>query len=76
MWEHVLFNIAHRVETITTSRFLDDPQYAAQVVSGYSSNQTGPLTGFEYLSFEKIPKEYRCGLSPTAETALNQFPAD
>lgn len=52
MWEHVLFNIAHRVDTITTSRFLNDSQYAAQVVFGYSSNQIGPLTGFGYLSFE------------------------
>lgn len=32
MWDHVLFSIAYRVETPTSSRLVDDPQYAAQAV--------------------------------------------
>lgn len=76
MWDHVLFSIAYRVETITSSRLIDDPQYAASAVFDYNFNQTGPLTGFGFISFEKLPKQYRGSFSAATESALNQFPAD
>lgn len=76
MRDHVLFSISNRVETITISRLVADPQYAAQAIFDYNFNQTGPLTGFGYLAFEKIPKQYRDRFSCATETALNQFPAD
>lgn len=76
MWDHVLFSISYRVKTITSSRLIDDPQYAAQAILDYNYNQTGPLTGFGYLAFEKIPKQYRGRFSSATEIALDQFLAD
>ena len=76
MWDHVLFSVSYRVETITSSKLIDDPQYAAQAVFDYNFNQTGPLTGFGYISFEKLPKQYRGSFSSATESALDRFPAD
>ena len=49
--------------------------YAIQAVFDYNFNQTGSLTGFGYLSYEKIPKQNRGSFSSATETALNQLPA-
>lgn len=76
MWDHVLFNFAYRVETITSSRLIDDPQYTAQAVFDCNFNQTSPLTGLGCLAFEEIPNWYPGSFSSATETALSQIPAD
>jgi len=56
MWDQVLFGTAYRVETPTSSKLGDDPEYAAQATFDYNYNQTDPLTGFGFLAFEKVPR--------------------
>ncbi len=63
MWDHVLFGTAYRVETPTSSELVDDPDYATQATFEYNHNQTGPLTGFGFLAFEKVPQEFRSKFS-------------
>ncbi|MCJ1458329.1 hypothetical protein MMC28_008700 [Mycoblastus sanguinarius] len=70
MWDHVLFSSSYRVTTLTSSKLIDDPDYAAQAVFDYSFNATGPLTGFGFISFEKIPQQYRANFSLADEKSL------
>ena len=76
MWDHALFGIASRVTTPTSSKLIDDPKYAAQAGFDNNYNQAGPLTGFGYLSFEKIPQNYRRNFSQATQDALSRFPPD
>lgn len=61
---------------LTSSRLIDDSQYAAQAEFDYNFDQTGPLTDFGFVSFEKLSKQYRGSFSSVTESVLNQFPAD
>jgi len=70
-------SISYRVNVVTSSKMLNDPQYAARVAAEYLTNRTGPLTdATAYLGWEKIPEPYRSSFSNTTLAALSQFPSD
>lgn len=72
----MLFGTAYRVVTPTSSKLIDDLEYATQAAFDYNYNQTRPLTGFSFLAFKNSPQEYRTNFSSAAEAALAQIPAD
>ncbi|KAL4900390.1 GMC oxidoreductase-domain-containing protein [Aspergillus multicolor] len=75
MWDHPIFSVAYQVNVDTLTRYQTDPEYAAQVLSEYKLNRTGPLTtpipGI--IGWERLPNDL---LSTEAQEALAIFPDD
>lgn len=75
LWDHVLFPITHRVNTLGLSR-LKIPSIFLAAQNEYVTNRTGQLanTGFDFVAWEKLPN--RTALGATAESDLSFFPSD
>lgn len=75
MWDHVLFPVTHRVNTIGLSR-LKDPSIFLAAQHEYATNRTGQLTntGFDFVAWEKLPNQST--LPEQARSDLSYFPPD
>lgn len=79
LWDHVFWGTSYPVNVVTNSAGLNSPAAAAAGISAYQTTHTGPLTlgGIEVLGWEKLPPQYRSGLSPATQHALDAaFPRD
>jgi len=79
MWDQIFYGSSFRVNILTNSAGLNDPDAAAAAVQAYLDNATGPLSvsGTGVLGFEKLPLNLRNGLSASTQKALdNLFPSD
>lgn len=75
--DHVLFGLSVKVN-LQGAGSLNDPAYNAQATQSYLQNATGILTsaGFDYIGWEKLPKDYRSNFTNRAENDLTSFPPD
>ncbi|KAF1812895.1 putative glucose-methanol-choline oxidoreductase [Eremomyces bilateralis CBS 781.70] len=75
--DHPLSCSVRRVNLITASRMLNDPEYAMKVQNDYVHHESGPLTSpAGVIAFEKFPSSVRKTLSKSALDKLKSFPAD
>ncbi|KAL4997978.1 putative choline dehydrogenase [Aspergillus recurvatus] len=77
MHDHVLFGVTHEVN-VATAYALRDPETAAGAAALYHEYQAGPLSnpGGDYAAFERLPRDFRGGLSAETEQALAVLPRD
>ncbi|KAI9785088.1 MAG: hypothetical protein M1816_000499, partial [Peltula sp. TS41687] len=77
MWDHIQAGPTYRVN-FNTGTALGDPQFAADALEMFNSNQTGPLTspGADFLAWEKIPQPLRSSFSSSTLNDLSSFPPD
>jgi choline dehydrogenase len=68
MHDHILFGVSYGVN-VETAYALRDPEAAAEAVKLYHEDQAGPLSnpGGDYAAFERLPPEFRGGLSAETE---------
>jgi choline dehydrogenase len=72
-----LIGVAYRVNVPTSSKMVNDPQYAADAATSYLANGTGPLAGPPgLLAFERISDTQPDLLSNETLSALEQYPSD
>jgi len=79
MWDQIFYGTSFRVNVLTNSAGLNNPDIAAAAVQAYLDNATGPLSvsGTGVLGFEKLPPNLRNGLSASTREALDEsFPPD
>jgi choline dehydrogenase len=77
LWDQIFFNVLRGVTVPSTGAYLSTPIQRDLAVEQYFSNASGPYSSAGgYLSFEKLPVEYRNGFSPRTAKALSQFPSD
>lgn len=75
MWDNFIFGPSYRVNVVTDSQIGQNPEYTAQIMAQYVSNQSGPLTSaVSYAAYEKLP--YRSTLSAATNASLAFFPPD
>ncbi|KAL4752792.1 hypothetical protein BDW72DRAFT_191754 [Aspergillus terricola var. indicus] len=77
MHDHVLFEVAYEVN-VETAYALRDPNAAAEAATIYHEDQAGPLSnsGGNYAAFERLPLDFRGGLSAETEQAIASLPSD
>ncbi|KAL4765822.1 GMC family oxidoreductase [Aspergillus foveolatus] len=77
MQDHVLFGVSYGVN-VETAYALRDPEAAAEAATLYHEDQAGPLSnpGGDYAAFERLPPEFRGGLSAETEQAIASLPSD
>jgi choline dehydrogenase len=72
-----LIGVAYRVNVPTSSKLVNDPEYAAEAATSYLANGTGPLAGPPgLLAFERISDTQPDLLSNETLSALKQYPND
>lgn len=74
LWDHVLFQVTYRVNTIGIGA-LKDPVFYARAVEDYVTNRTGQFanSAFDFVAWEKLN---RTALGSQAEQDLSYFPSD
>ncbi|KAL4820400.1 putative choline dehydrogenase [Aspergillus spinulosporus] len=77
MHDHVLFGVSYGVN-VETAYALRDPDAAAGAATLYYEDQAGPLSnpGGDYAAFERLPPDFRGGLSAETEQATASLPSD
>lgn len=72
-----LVGVAYRVDVPTSSKMVNDPQYAAEAAMSYLANGTGPLAGPPgLLAFDRVSESQPDLLSNATLSALKQYPED
>ncbi|KAF1998886.1 GMC oxidoreductase [Amniculicola lignicola CBS 123094] len=77
LWDQIFVGVTHGISPPASGAYLVSPEQKAIALEQYNANGTGPYsTGTGYMSFEKLPAQYRTNFSPRTATLLSQFPAD
>ncbi|KAK4969921.1 hypothetical protein LTR66_011602 [Elasticomyces elasticus] len=77
MWDHPIFGTSCRVNLQTSSRLINDPQYAAEAAADFLKNGTGPYdSGTAYIGWEKIIPEVHKKFTNATLSTLPTFPPD
>ncbi|USP75497.1 Cyclase atC [Curvularia clavata] len=77
LWDQIRFNVLRGLSIPNTGTYLATPAQTDVALQQYYTNASGPYSSAGgYLSFEKLPRKYRAGLSPRTASLLNQFPKD
>lgn len=72
-----LIGVAYRVDVPTSSKLVNDPEYAAEAATSYLANGTGPLAGPPgFLAFDRISESQPDLLSNETLSALKKYPED
>ncbi|KNG49949.1 gmc oxidoreductase [Stemphylium lycopersici] len=77
LWDQIFFNVLRGISVPNTGTYLSTPSQQASALQQYYTNASGPYSSAGgHLSFEKLPSEYRVGLSARTVRLLDDFPAD
>jgi choline dehydrogenase len=77
LWDQIFFNVLRSITVPSTGAYLITAIHQAIALQQYSTNASGPYSSAGgYLSFEKLPLNYRANFSSRTEAALSEFPFD
>ncbi|KAF2676342.1 GMC oxidoreductase [Lentithecium fluviatile CBS 122367] len=77
LWDQIFFNVLRGISVPNAGTYLATPAQQAVALQQYYTNAAGPYSSAGgYISFEKLPAEYRTTLSPRTADMLSQFPTD
>lgn len=77
LWDQIFFNVLRSITVPSTGAYLITAIQQAIALQQYSTNASGPYSSAGgYLSFEKLPLNYRANFSSRTEAALSEFPFD
>lgn len=78
MWDHVFFGPSYRVAVDTFTLLSTSAWYYAYQLAAWTTISNGVLTNpsTDYIAFEKLPPDYRSGLSSQNQQDLTWFPDD
>jgi choline dehydrogenase len=77
LWDQIFLNVLRGFSVPNTGTYLSTPAQTALALQQYYSNASGPYSSAGgYLSFEKLPRKNRAGLSSRTVKLLDEFPKD
>jgi choline dehydrogenase len=75
--DQIFIGVSHPISVVETSKYLDTPSKQALALDQYNANASGPYSSSGgYLSFEKLPSQYRASFTNRTAKLLKDSPAD